>query len=135
VDREAIEEFFEPFARVAVRRMFSGHGVYVDDACIAMILRGTIWLKSDETTRDRFEAAGCQPFAYEARGRTVTANAFWSLPEEALDDSDSLRDWCRLALQAARKTALAKQARAARKAARIANPPKTARPRRRRRTA
>ena len=47
MDREAVEELFAPFGRVVVRRMFSGQGVYVEDACFALALQGTIWLKAD----------------------------------------------------------------------------------------
>lgn len=114
MDREAVEDFFAPLGRVAVRRMFSGQGVYVDDACFALVLRGTIWLKADAATRARFAEAGCQPFAYETKTRAVTVEAFWSLPDEALDDEDALRRWCAVALEAARRTAASKAARKAR---------------------
>lgn len=125
MDREAIEDLFAPFARVAVRRMFSGQGVYVDDACFALVLRGTIWLKADGSTKARFVDARCQPFSYETKTRAVSVEAFWSLPDEALDDEDALRRWCALALEAARRTAATKaaaKARALRKPAKRAAP-------------
>lgn len=125
MDREAVEDFFAPFGRVAVRRMFSGQGVYVDDACFALVLRGTIWMKADASTKAEFVAAGCQPFGYETKTRAVTVEAFWSLPDEALDDEDALRRWCAVALEAARRTAASKaaaKARAPRKPAKRAVP-------------
>ena len=120
MDREAVEDFFAPFGHVAVRRMFSGQGVYIEDACFALVLRGTIWLKADASTRAQFAEAGCQPFSYETKTRAVTVDAFWSLPDEAIDDEDALRRWCTVALEAARRTAVSKaaaRARAPRKSA------------------
>lgn len=110
MERDAIEDVFSPFGRVSVRRMFSGHGVYVDDACFALVLRGTIWLKADASTKARFVEAGCQPFSYATGKRAVTVDSFWSLPESALDDGDELRVWCAEALGTARKAAAAKAA-------------------------
>jgi DNA transformation protein len=129
MDREALEDLFAPFGRVSIRRMFSGHGVYVEDACFAIVLRGTIWLKADVLTESRFVAANCAPLSYEARGRTITVGGFRSLPEAALDDEDVLRAWCAVALEAARRTAAAKAAAKARKQARaaIARPAKRSR--------
>lgn len=120
MDREAVEEFFAPFGRVAVRRMFSGHGVYIEDACFALVLRGAVWLKADASTKARFSAAGSVPFTYETKTRAVAVEAFWSLPEFALDEEDELRRWCALALEAARKTAATKAAARARAVARPA---------------
>ena len=118
MDKEAVEDFFAPFARIRARRMFSGYGAYVDDACFALIVMGDIWIKTDdETERAALKAAGSQPFAYErSDGRSVSVGAFWKLPDAALDDEDALRRWCAPALAAARRTAAAKALAKARKA-------------------
>ncbi|HMN73768.1 MAG TPA: TfoX/Sxy family protein [Rhodoblastus sp.] len=122
MDAESIEDLFAPFARVRTKRMFSGHGAYVDDACFALCVMGDIWIKTDdEAERAALKAAGSRPFAYEkSGGKVVTANAFWSLPDSALDDEDELRRWCRPALEAARRTAAQKARAKARKAAKAA---------------
>ncbi|MFT4097697.1 MAG: TfoX/Sxy family protein [Rhodoblastus sp.] len=120
MDAESIEDFFAPFARVRARRMFSGHGAYVEDACIALCVLGAIWIKvDDDAERAALAAAGSEPFNYTppSGGRRVM-NAFWKLPDAALDDDDELKRWCRPALAAARRTAAEKAAAKARKAAR-----------------
>ncbi len=119
MDAESVEDFFAPFAPVRARRMFSGHGVYVDDACIALCVLGDIWIKvDDDAERAALAAAGSEPFNYTppTGGRRVM-NAFWKLPDPALDDEDELRRWCRPALAAARRTAAEKAQAKARKAA------------------
>ena len=122
MDKDDVEDFFAPFARVRAKRMFSGHGVYVDDACFALCVMGDIWIKTDsDDGREKLRAAGSRPFAYEkSGGKVVTLNAFWSLPDAALDDEDALKRWCAPALAAARRTAAQKAAAKARKAARPA---------------
>lgn len=119
MDSESVEDFFAPFARVRAKRMFSGHGVYVDDACIALCVLGAIWIKTDsDSERAALKAAGSEAFNYQAPdGRVRIMNAFWKLPDAALDDEDELRRWCRPALEAARRTAAEKALKKARKAA------------------
>ena len=118
MDSIDVEDLFAPFARVRAKRMFSGHGVYVDDACFALCVMGAVWIKTDdEAERAALKAAGSAPFAYEkSGGKLVTANAFWKLPDAALDDEDELKRWCAPALAAARRTAAQKAAAKARKA-------------------
>ncbi len=94
--------------------MFSGNGVYVGDACFALVLRGSIFLKADAATKAKFADAGCTSFAYETKTRAVTVESFWTLPDAALDDEDALRHWCAMALEAAQQTASKKAAKAKR---------------------
>ncbi len=125
MERADVEDFFAPFARVRARRMFSGYGAYVDDACFALCVMGDIWLKTDDDgERAALKAAGSRPFAYEkSDGKVVVANAFWRLPDAALDDEAALRRWCAPALEAARRTAAEKARAKARKAARAPKAP------------
>ena len=122
MDTADVEDFFAPFARVRAKRMFSGHGVYVDDACFALCVIGGVWIKTDsDAEREKLEAAGSEPFNYtRPDGRHVVMSAFWKLPDAALDDEDELRRWCRPALEAARRTAVEKALAKARSAARKA---------------
>ena len=124
MDREDVEDFFAPFARVRARRMFSGYGAYIDDACFALIILGAVWIKTDdEVERAALAAAGSEPFNYtRPDGRHVVMSAFWRLPDAALDDEDALRRWCAPALAAAQRTASRKAALKARKAAKAAPP-------------
>jgi DNA transformation protein and related proteins len=108
VDAHGLKELFEPFGAVSLKRMFSGHGVYAEGVCFALHLRGDIYLKTDAETQSRFEAAKSEPFAYDGHRGRVTVTSYWRLPAGAYDDPDELKDWCGLALQAARRFAAAK---------------------------
>ena len=82
------------------RRMFGGHGFYVDDLFIGLIVDERLYLKADASTRASFEAAVCQPFVYDAAGKSVTMGYF-SAPEEAMESPPLMQPWARLALAAA----------------------------------
>ena len=100
------------------RRMFGGHGLYVDDLFIGLIAFERLYLKADTLTRASFEAAGCQPFVYDGAGKSVTM-AYFSAPEEAMESPPLMQPWARLALAAAlRARALKPPARAPRPQAR-----------------
>jgi len=61
-------ELLSPLGAARSRRMFGGHGIYVDDLFVALIAYDRIFLKTDEETRPAFVAAGCEPFVYDAGG-------------------------------------------------------------------
>ena len=113
MDAEGLKELFEPFGAVAVRRMFSGYGVYADGLCFALNLGGEVYLKADAETEGEFAAAGSTPFVYQGRTRLVKMG-FWRLMASAYDDPDQLRRWSGLALGAARIAARSKAAKAQR---------------------
>jgi DNA transformation protein and related proteins len=69
-------ELLAPLGAPRARRMFGGRGLYVDDLFIALILAERLYLKVDAQTRARFEAAGCLPFTYEAKGKRVSLGYF-----------------------------------------------------------
>jgi DNA transformation protein len=85
---------------VRTRRMFGGHGFYVDDLFIALIFAERLYLKVDAQTRPSFEAAGCVPFIYDSAGQSVWIGYF-SAPEEAMESPPLMQPWARLALAAA----------------------------------
>ena len=93
-------ELLAPLGAASAQRMFGGHGLRVDGVFMALIANERLYLKADAQTRARFEAAGCEPFVYEARGRRVALSC-WSAPPQALDSPGDMQPWARLALEAA----------------------------------
>src|SRR3954451_1862596 len=94
-------ELLAPLGPVRVKRMFGGHGIYVDDVFIAIVTGETLYLKSDAQTTPRFEAAGCAPFTYAAKGRGKVSLHYRAAPAEAMDSPALMRPWAALAMQAA----------------------------------
>lgn len=97
------------------RRMFGGFGISTEGLNIALLadLGGgdTLWLKADDETRSAFEAAGCRPFIYEAKGKAMKLN-YYSAPDDAMESVQLMAQWDRLSLACALKARAAKAVRA-----------------------
>ena len=102
-------ELIAPFGHARARRMFGGHGVYVDGLFIGIVAADRLYLKVDATSRVRFEAAGCEPFVYDAKSHSISLGYF-SVPDEALDSANAMQAWARLALEAASRAATGRPA-------------------------
>lgn len=97
----------QPLGPVRARAMFGGCGLFLDDAMLAIVKGERLYFKVDAETDGRFAAAGGAPFTYRREGRTI-ALSFREAPAGSLDDPETLLDWARLALAAARRTRRAK---------------------------
>ena len=104
--------------RCVAKRMFGGFGISTDGLTIAILadLGGgeKLWLKGDDSTRGRYEAAGCKMFIYLMKGVPRSMNYF-SAPEEAMDSPDAMRPWAALALDCALRALAKKPLNAAKK--------------------
>jgi len=117
---EWLRELLEPMGRVAMRRMFGGHGVYLDGLFVAILVDGRPYFKVDAQTQAEFADEGCAPFVYESRGRRIEMS-YWSLPDSALDSPEDMQPWARRALAAAaRKPEVAAARKSAQQAAKQA---------------
>lgn len=88
------------------RRMFGGHGLYLDGLFVAIVADERLYLKADAASATAFEAAGGRRFEYEGSGRRVQLQ-YWTPPDEALDSPALMQPWARRALQAALSAAAA----------------------------
>ena len=97
-----IEEVFASLGSVAIRRIFSGKGVYFRGVIIAIEYGGELRLKADLISAPEFKAAGATQWAYNGR-RGEVMMPYWSIPHEAFDDADLMAHWTRRALEAGRR--------------------------------
>ena len=123
-----VTELFGPFGTVGARRMFGGHGVYLDGLMFAIVSEDMLYLKADEMNRVEFERAGCEIFGYARKGKRATLG-FFRAPEDAMESPELMLPWARTAYAAALRTNAKKQAAAqAQAAGNIARPDKKGRP-------
>ncbi len=111
---EYLVDELTPLGHAHGRRMFSGHGLYLDGLIMALVIEETLYLKVDEGNRAAFEAAGMEPFAYLNKGRRV-ALPYWQAPAAVIEEPDQLREWAAASLAVARRAEAAKPRRQARK--------------------
>ena len=113
---EFVVEQMSFIGALRVRAMFGGYGVYRDDRIFAIIVDDRLYFKADPIGRGKFEAKGSSPFAYTARGKTVTVQYF-EAPPEVFEVSEAMRNWVQTAWEAAmraEKTGTPNKARAPR---------------------
>lgn len=100
MDDERIRELFDGLGPVTIRRMFGGKGIYHNGVIFALILRGELMLKGDETIASEYEAAGSRRWTYRNKRRgTEVAMPYWTAPDSALDDPDEMSAWARKAYE------------------------------------
>jgi DNA transformation protein and related proteins len=107
---ELCVELLQPLGPVRPRRMFGGHGIYVDGLFMALVIGNQLYLKTDDVSRERFVAAGCEPFSYGTKNGERQVMSYYQPPEETLESPALMLPWARLALEAALRAANAKAA-------------------------
>ena len=119
--QDHLRDHFSGLGDVRIRRMFGGAGLYLGDACFAIVLdEDRVMMRGDDTLGPDFEAAGATRWVYQRAEKAPVAMPYWSLPEDAIDDPDLAVAWARRALVPAEAAAAEKRAAKARKAARQA---------------
>jgi DNA transformation protein len=128
MDRDAefvdhVLELFKPAGPASARRMFGGHGLYVDGRMCALVMDGRLYLKADDATREAFAAAGCTPFVYTGQKQPIELG-YWTVPEAALESAEDMAPWVARALAAAERKAARTKPKKARKK-RVSSPRKS----------
>src|SRR5262245_7310791 len=95
--RDFVLEQLAPAGRVTSRAMFGGVGLYLDGLFFALIDDDTLFFKTDEATRKRYEGAGSKPFC-PYPDRPDQSMGYWAVPAEVLEDPDELVTWAREAM-------------------------------------
>ena len=101
-------ELLAALGRPRARRMFGGHGIYVDERFMALATGHQLYLKTDSLNRQAFEQAGCQPFEFAGADGQRVVMSYWSAPDEAMDSAALMLPWARLAMEAALRAAITK---------------------------
>jgi DNA transformation protein len=97
-------DLLEPVGPVTARAMFGGHGIYARGVMFALLDDDELFLKADDASRPRFEAAGCRQWTYSGPKGPV-AGGYFRPPDEAHEDPEEMRPWAEEALAAALRKA------------------------------
>lgn len=95
-----VVESLRTLGPVGARRMFGGHGIFMNGLMFGLIADDQLYLKVDDGNRPAYEAEGLQPFTYTGKGRPV-ATSYREAPSEGFDDPEILCAWAREAYAAA----------------------------------
>lgn len=92
---------------VNARRMFGGHGLFLDGLMFALIADNQLYFKADEQSRDAFIERDLPAFTYRKRSGTF-ALSYYLAPEEVMEDLAAMSEWGNLAFAAALRAAAGK---------------------------
>ncbi len=84
-----------PLGPVEARRLFGGHGLYLEGTIFALVYDGALFLKADEESKAAFERRGLGPITYEGRKGQTIALPYWEAPPGLLEDGKALCRWAR----------------------------------------
>jgi DNA transformation protein len=97
-----VVEHLDGLARLAVRRVFGGLGLYSGSRLFGVVYRGVLYLRADEGMRRDLARRGAGPFRLY-RGRAVSS--FWEVPEALAGEKRRIRALARRALAASEQSA------------------------------
>jgi len=107
---EFLNETFEEFGFIDVRKMFGGYGIYHDGVMFGLVEKNTLYLKADETTEKHFQSKGLSQFHYDRAGKVVKMS-YYQAPEEVYDDREKAALWARRAYEVALRQSNSKKRR------------------------
>lgn len=83
------------------RSMFGGVGIYAGELFFALIADDALYFKVDDSTRADFEGRGMG--AFQPYGEAGEVMQYYQVPEDLLEDPDSLAQWADRAIMVARR--------------------------------
>lgn len=95
-----VVELMQAIGPVSARRMFGGHGLFLDGVMLGLIADNVLYLKVDDETEGEFVDRGLEPFTYHKQGKPFRMS-YYQAPDEALEDVEEMRAWANRAYGAA----------------------------------
>lgn len=102
-----VVDLMQSIGPVRAKRMFGGHGIFLDALMFGLIADNTLYLKVDKETEQDFKDNGLEAFTYNKKGKQLKMS-YYQAPEEALEDSDVMNIWANQAYSAALRAAAKK---------------------------
>lgn len=89
-----------PMGAVSSRRMFGGHGLFMNGLMFALVADDQLYLKADMQTQPDFNELSLERFTYMKKDKVCHIN-YYQAPEACMDDPDELLSWGAKAYQVA----------------------------------
>ena len=85
---------------IEARRMFGGFGLYREETFFAIVHKGRLYFKIDDSTVGEYRKRNMKAFRPNAR---QTLKTYYQVPVEILEDVDRLCDWAQRAVRCQQK--------------------------------
>jgi len=89
---------------VTTKRMFGGAGLFCDDKAFGLVADDVVYMKVDDTNRDKYIEAGSSPLKPFENKPTILSS-YYELPPDILEEPEEFVEWAEesLAIQKKRK--------------------------------
>lgn len=96
-----VVENLQSLGPVQAKRMFGGHGLFLNSVMFGLIVWDTLYLKVDELNLPAYEARKLGPFSYVSQQGRAAKMSYHEAPPEGMDDRNILHEWANEAYAAA----------------------------------
>jgi DNA transformation protein len=96
----SLHEVFERLGHIEAKRMFGGHGIYLEGRMFGLVSGDTLYLKTDAESVAHFDRLGRPAFQYVRAGKTMQTS-YREAPAELFEDREEAATWGRRAWEAA----------------------------------
>jgi len=103
-----VVEITQSIGPIYSKRMFGGHGIFLEGLMFGLIADKTLYLKADKESKNDFTDLGLEAFSYNKKGKAMKLSYFQA-PEEALEDLEVMNLWANKAYSAALRAANTKK--------------------------
>ncbi|MDD4803837.1 MAG: TfoX/Sxy family protein [Candidatus Pacebacteria bacterium] len=84
-----IYDLMNRLSNISSRPMMSGWCIYSNKIPFAAIIGNELFFKiKDDEMKDKMKKLGSLQFKYKKKDKKVVVMSYWSVPEEAIDNSD-----------------------------------------------
>ena len=111
VDKEFVlyvVELMQTLGPVLAKRMFGGHGIFLEGLMFGLVADSTLYLKTDTKTENNYKEKGLEAFTYNKNGKDIKMS-YYQAPEETLENSDEMNSWANKAYTTALRAASKKR--------------------------
>ncbi|OUR65729.1 transcriptional regulator [Methylophaga sp. 42_25_T18] len=103
-----VVEMTQSIGPVYSKRMFGGHGIFLEGLMFGLIADKTLYLKADKESKNDFTDLGLEAFSYNKKGKAMKLSYFQA-PEDALENLDEMNVWANKAYGVALRAAANKK--------------------------
>lgn len=107
-DRTLAEHYageISDWAPITTRPLFGAVALYHDALVFAMVWKGSLYFKVDNTSLADYVGAGSHALGYTADGDSHALKSYWEVPVDVIEDNAILLTWAQRAWSAALKAA------------------------------
>ncbi len=87
--------------KVQIKRMFGGAALYQDELAFGMIANDVVYLKVDDSNRDKYLHEASTPLKPFKNNATVLS--FYNVPPDVFDNADLFVSWAKESLEIQKK--------------------------------